>query len=97
MISSLLLEQQRDEITRIQMDRRTEQVLQDDSLLQGILKFLPDTFRFTATVSKRFHRNYLAVHQSNRTAYHNAMETIEMVRLCLSEGGDAERIMQQRR
>ena len=70
---------------------RSHPVLCNDALLQRILKYLPNTFRFTAAVNKRFKHSYAIVHKhQTTTAYNEASASIGTTRICLAEGGSAK-------
>jgi hypothetical protein len=60
-----------------------ETVLESHGLLQAILSYLPDTFRFTAAVNHKFRQAYLSAHglDNKRTSVRNALQTISTARI----------------
>jgi hypothetical protein len=65
------------------------QVLKNDSLLQGILSYLPATYRYTVAVNQRFRRNYnllfVGYRHLHTTSYDNAMASVTTAKIWLPE------------
>jgi hypothetical protein len=47
---------------KARFETSSEIVFRRDGLLQDILAYIPNTYRFTAAANKRFHHHYLIVH-----------------------------------
>jgi hypothetical protein len=64
-----------------------ETVLESKGLLQAILSFVPDTFRFTAAVNQKFLHAYLSAHgpNSKRTSFQNALQAVSTARIWAAE------------
>ena len=65
-------------------------IFEEEYILRRILSFLPNTFRYTAAVNKKFQAIYAAIHDDSKiTTFENAIQTVGTVRIYLADGGDA--------
>ena len=68
-------------------------MLEEEDTLRRVLSFLPDTFRYVAAVNKKFLSAFAAEYNDSKaTTFENAIQTVDTVRICLSEGGNTRKI-----
>jgi hypothetical protein len=64
----------------------TTTVLESEVLLRAILSFVPDTFRFTTAVNRRFRQTYwITYNGSQRTSCRNALQAVETAQIWAAE------------
>jgi hypothetical protein len=72
---------------------KTQVLENNDALLQNILSYLPNTYRYTAAVNQRFRRNYNVLFVSSHrhtTSYANAMASVTSAEIWIQEDTEDE-------